>query len=330
MTTGRYRWIRLGAGDEFVPLAADETAVRVSIALDDDTCRRVASLLASRPDVRLTIEHGEDLEFLRWFPGLRRLSLASLRLRSIDGLRHVAATLEDLGLGDTLRRLSLQPVRELTSLRRLGIGGSWRDLEAVSALVRLERLGVGSIDLDLLRPLTSLRRFESGLGTVRNLELLPSIGRLESIELYRLRKPHDLTPLGAMPNLVRLTLHSTRSIASLPSLERCAELRWLAMDTMTGITDLRPIAAAPNLQVLLLIGMCQLDAESLRPLIGHPTLRAGIWGFCSNKRNFAAQDMLPLPPEPFGYARSRRGERVAADPLPWTQPGWDGIGYEDV
>jgi hypothetical protein len=80
----------------------------------------------------------------------------------------------------------------------------------------------------------------------------------------------------------------------------------------------------------MLIGMCQLDAESLRPLIGHPTLRAGIWGFCSNKRNFAAQDLLPLPPEPFGYALSRRGERVAADPPPWTQPGWDGIGYEEA
>jgi hypothetical protein len=95
MTTGRYRSIRFGAGDEFVPLAADETSVWVSVELDEKTCRRVASLLASRPDVRPTIDDGEDLEFLRWFPGLRRLSVASLRLRSIDGLRHVAATLED-------------------------------------------------------------------------------------------------------------------------------------------------------------------------------------------------------------------------------------------
>ena len=36
--------------------------------------------------------------------------------------------------------------------------------------------------------------------------------------------------------------------------------------------------ADAHLEVLLLVGMNQLDAGSLRPLIGHPALRAGIWG----------------------------------------------------
>ena len=330
MESGRWRWIQQGSKAELGPLAPDETVVRMMATFDEGIYRRIAELLASRPDVRLQTEHGEDLEFLQWFPGLRRFAAQSLRVQSIDGLRHVANTLEHLALGDTLRRLSRRPVGKLGQLRRLGINGSWRDLEAISALVRLERLGVGSVDLDLLRPLTSLRRFEGGLGTIRNLDPLPSIGELESIELYRLRGSHDLTSLGEIPRLVRLHLASTRSITSLPSLERCDSLRWLVLDTMTGITDLRPVAAAPNLEVLLLIGMRQLDAESLRPLVGHPTLRAGIWGFGSDRRNFAAQDLLPLPPEPFGYAISRRGERVAAEPVPWTQPGWDGIGYEEA
>lgn len=179
----------------------NETIVRIPTVLDADACRRIADLLASRPDVTLQIEGGEDLEFLRWFPGLRRLSSLSLRLRSIDGLRHVAAG--------------------------------------------LERLGVGSIDLDLLRPLISLRRFKSGLGTVGSLELLPSVGRLESIGLYRLRGPHDLTPLGAMPRPVRLNLASTRAIASLPSLERCDSLRWLVRQPPRR-SFLCPSAARPR------------------------------------------------------------------------------------
>jgi hypothetical protein len=32
----------------------------------------------------------------------------------------------------------------------------------------------------------------------------------------------------------------------------------------------------------------QLTPESLRPLIGHPTLRSGIWGFGSFRKNIAA------------------------------------------
>ncbi len=82
---------------------------------------------------------------------------------------------------------------------------------------------------------------------------------------------------------------------------------------MRGVTDLQPVADAPNLEVLLLVGMNQLDAGSLRPFIGHPALRAGIWGFGSKRRNEAAQSLLPLSPAP------------GASMTPWNDPGWDGI-----
>jgi len=56
----------------------------------------------------------------------------------------------------------------------------------------------------------------------------------------------------------------------------------------------------------------------------------GRWPWIQEGSEAELQDLLPLPPEPFGYALSRRGERVAAEPVPWTQPGWDGIGYEEA
>jgi len=208
--------------------------------------------------------------------------------------------------------VSVRPVAETMDLRRLGINGPWKDLDTLGALTRLERLGVGSIDVAILRPLTGLRRFTSGLGTVRSLELLPEIGRLEFIELYRLRGPHDLAPLGRLAELRYLVLEATRSITSLPSFAACVDLRWVALDEMRGITDLRPIAAAPNLEVLLLVGMPQLDVEQLRPLVGHPTLRAGVWGLGSIRRNDAAQALLPLPPS-------------GPEPMPWSGPDWDGV-----
>jgi hypothetical protein len=321
----RWREIRTPGADELeTPLEADEEAIRVLAPLDARGADRVAEAIAERPETALWLEdRSERLGILSAVPGLRRLRLHSLNLESLDGLAS-APGLTELVLGDTLRRLSLRPIADLAGLRRLAINGTWKDPETIGTLTGLERLGIGSIDLDLLRPLVNLRRFESGLGTVRSLPLLPEIGRLELVELYRLRGPHDLAPLGRIATLRYLVLASTRSVTSLPSLAACPDLRWIALDEMRGLHDLRPIADAPNLEVLLLIGMSQLDAESLRPLVGHPTLRAGVWGFGSDRRNAAAQDLLPLPPEPWNYPADRSREPAGA-PLPWERPDWDGI-----
>lgn len=322
---GPVRLVRHGAPEELAPLADDETWIRVAAEIGDDAHRALAEQIVMRPAIELSVGSGEDLEVLRWYRGLRRLSVDSRRLRSLDGLRHVAGSLERLDLGDTIPKVSLRPLSQLIGLRRLGMRGTWSDPESLSTLVSLERLSIGSIDLRLLRPLTELRRFQSGLGTVQGLELLPEIGRLELVELYRLRGPHDLAPLALIPTLRYLMLGSTRSITTLPSFAGSLDLRWVALDEMQGITDLQRVADAPNLEVLLLIGMPQLDADSLRPLLDHPSLRAGIWGFGSDRRNFAAQDLVPLPPEPFGYAASRGDGSPPTAPDPWNQPDWEGI-----
>ena len=215
-----FRWIRSGAGDELTPLRQNETWVRVDRVLPEDAWPRLAELLSSRPDVQLSIEAGEDLEMLRWFPGLHSLAARSLRLTSLDGLRHVAGALEELALGDTLKRLSMRAVGDLPRLRRLGVNGSWKDVDTVGRLVGLERLGIGSVDLEWLRPLTGLRRFECGLGTIANISILDEIGRLELVELWRLRGEHDLASLGRISTLRYLVLDSTRSVTALPSLAR--------------------------------------------------------------------------------------------------------------
>jgi hypothetical protein len=208
--------------------------------------------------------------------------------------------------------VSLGPLRGLAGLRRLGVTGTWRDPDTLSSLTTLERLWIGTVDVERLLPLERLERFESGLGTIRHLERLPEVGRLELVELYRLRGQHDLAPLSEIATLRYLVLASTRSITRLPSFGASPALRWVALDEMRGITDLRPIADAPNLEVLLLIGMGQLQPDDLRPLVGHPTLRAGIWGLGSQRKNLLAQDLLPLPPS-------------GAESMPWEDPAWPGI-----
>jgi hypothetical protein len=307
-----YRWIRSGDAAELVPLSAATQRVIVETELDASTWQRVADLLEPRPDVELSIQRGADLEMLRWFPALTRLDVGSLRLRTLEGIGHVHGSIERLTLGDTLRPVSMAPLAGAPRLERLGVNGSWRHPETLATLTSLRRLGIGSVEVEWLLPMRRLERFTSGLGTIRGIERLPEVGRLESIELYRLRGPHDLAVLAHIPTLQTLDLASTRAIERLPSFAESRSLTWVALGSMRGITDLRPLAAAPSLQVLLLVDMPQLAIDDLRPLVGHPTLRAGIWGLGSLRKNAEAAALLPLPP-------------ANGEPPPWDDPDRSGI-----
>ena len=76
-----------------------------------------------------------------------------------------------------------------------------------------------------------------------------------------------------------------------------------------AVGDLAPIAAAPNLERLVLISMCQLEPEAVRPFIGHPTLKDASCGLCSDRKNIAAYDLLPLGDPPFNHPKSTAPDR---------------------
>ncbi len=231
--------------------------------------------------------------------------VTSLRLESWAGLRHVAASLEDLGMGDgTLKRISIAPMADLSTIRSLTILGPVRDADVIGALTTLEELTLRSVTLSDLSPLVGLPRLHSLgllLGGTANLGRLPEIAGLRDLELWQIRGLRDVSILGALPRLQKLTLQSMSGVSALPSFANLPELRRVALDTMKGITDLQPVADAPSLEELLLIGMPQLAAESLRPLVGHPSLKRGIWGFGSRRKNAAAYDLLPIADPPYGH-----------------------------
>lgn len=289
------------------PLRADEGGFWVQAALSDAGYRHLAGLLQDRPDAWLSLSvHGmTDLACLAHTPGLRRLVVTSLRLRSWEGIGHVSDTLEHLSMGDTtLRPVSIAPIAAAGGLRSLGLAGPVKHAESIERLERIEELSLRSITLPNLEPLLPMRRLRSlwmGLGGTADLSLLPDLAPIQELELWRIRGLHDVSVLGALPTVRTLRLQSMSAVTSLPSLGRMAELRVLALDAMKGITDLAPVAAAPALEELLLVDMPQLGPESLRPLIGHPTLRRGIWGFGSVKRNAAAYDVLPLGDPPYDW-----------------------------
>lgn len=291
------------------PLNDDEAGFWIRRSLSPEAYRNLASRIAERPDAWLTLNFHElnDLEVLGHFTGLRRLVVNSLRLASWDGIRHVAESLEDLAMGDTtLRPISILPIAECTSLRTLRLIGPVRDEQSIARLVGLEELTLRSVTLPNLEPLvpmSRLRTLDVHLGGTTNLSLLPELAPLEELELWRIRGLGDVSILGDVVTLQHLRLQSMSAVATLPSLRRLMQLRRLALDAMKGITDLSPVADAPALEELLLIDMPQLEPEALRPLVRHPTLRRGVWGLGSDRKNAEAWELLPLGDPPFNYKR---------------------------
>jgi hypothetical protein len=305
--------------EDLAPLLPEHTTVQISSRLTDGEFRRLADFMADYPDVRLRVYGGydgsiKDLDFLRFFPRLRRFSVDAIYdLSRLDGIGLLSEELEDLLIGWTRsKRFSLRTLTKFGNLRKLYLEGQQKDIGAIGELSALDDLTLRSItlpDLSALLPLRKLTSLDIKLGGTRNVGLLPKIGRLTYVELWRVRGLEDVSALAEIESLERFFLQTLKGVTSLPSLARSDNLRSVALETMTGITDLAPIAKAPKLERLVLVEMCQLEPEALRPFIGHPTLRDGTWGLCSDRKNIAAWDLLPLGDPPFNHPKSRAPNR---------------------
>jgi hypothetical protein len=285
--------------EDLRPLEPDVRQIWIGKSLDRRDYEQIGALCEDRDDIHLFIQNqDEDLGVLDAFPGLRSFEVASLRLRSLDGLEGVASTLESLTISDTLKTVRLDPLARLGQLRHLHLDGHRSGIEFISTLTDLERLTLRSVtlpDLSILRPLEKLWWLDLKLGGTKDLGLLPEIGRLRHLEIWQVRGLTDLQSIGSLPALERLHLQSMGRVTRLPSMEHAVSLRRIVLDAMSGITDVAPLAEAPVLEELFLVAMRNLEPEAVAPFVGHPTLKAAVLGLGSRKKNEAAAALLPLP-----------------------------------
>jgi len=110
----------------------------------------------------------------------------------------------------------------------------------------------------------------------------------------RITKLSDLGILADLVGLKTLQLIWMRNVTSLPSLHRLGRLDDVTLETMKGLTDLSPLAAAPALRRLVVAEMRQLTADSFRCFIGHPRLEE-LWADTGKRKlNAQVKQMLPL------------------------------------
>jgi hypothetical protein len=276
--------------------------VQFNRVLTDTDYRQLADWLSDNPGIQLRA-YGSipDLEFLRFFPHLRKFSADGLydSLESLDGLKHLRPDLHTLSLGATRKKMSLQPLSRFTGLRRLYLEKHTKDIDVLAGLTSLTSLTLCEIslpDLSLLLPLTELRALELAMGGTRDLSLLPRVGQLEYLDLVMIRGLEDVRPVADMPSLRYLSLYGLKRVTALPAdLSRAVLLDTVALEVMRGLTDLAPLLTAPALRRVALVNMTHLEPAQVAVLADHPQLRYLIAGLGSDRKNRAVRELVPLP-----------------------------------
>jgi hypothetical protein len=315
--TSDFRHVRSPLTAEMLrPSLTGRGVVQFDRRLTDEDFAQLGEWFRAYPEMNLraygSYDHSiTDLEFLRFFPTLRRFAADALwdSLSSLDGLRHLPPDLEELGIGATRATLDLAVLARFPGLTWLFLEGQTKHLEVISGLAALRDLTLRSItmpDLSLLLPLTGLRSLDLKLGGTRDLRLLPRVGELRYLELWMIRGLTDVTAVGRIPSLRALFLQALRQVEALPDFREATELQRVRLETMKGLRDLRPLATAPALEGVELIDMRHLQPEDLAPLAGLPHLKAVTPGLGSRRKNDAAAALLGLPP--------------VKGPFDWTMP----------
>ncbi len=280
--------------------------VQFQVPLSEADYRTLAAILAEHPSVTLRA-YGSDTElatlrFLRWFPHLRRLSVADLfHLTDLTPLHQLGADVEFLDLGETRKPLDLTPATAFRNLRELRVASHRRGLpNLLDSNPHLQGLALWRIPVDQVLPVVTLPYLQSlslTLGSLTDAGWLTQFPTLRYLALRNVRRLTNLEPVTRLPALQWLILEALTS-DQLPSFSPSTALLRVDLDGMRRLRQpnaLHGIAAAPNLHDLQ-VTQSSLPVEAFTPFTGHATLAHVRVGLGSERRNRAAEQLLGRTP----------------------------------
>lgn len=275
--------------------------VQTSTKLTQRDHLKLATRVRQFPDIYLRVYElfgtpENDLDFLQYYKGLKHLSVDLHNLQSVDGLRHVADSLEYFDFGRTKKTISVEFLAQCECLKGLSLEEHASGTDAVSTLKNLEELILRSItlpDLEIIAALPKLWSLDIILGGTKNLAALSRLNSLKYLKLWMVKGLSDLSIISEITSLQEIFLSSLKKVPTIPSLRKLRKLRRVTLQNMKGISDLSPLLEAKSLEDLIVSRASHLMAEAFLPLQKHPSLKAIGFGLGSNKKNQAVAAMFP-------------------------------------
>jgi hypothetical protein len=259
--------------DDLSPLPADSPGVAIRSALTSAEYRQVAGLLERHPEKELYATQPKSatpnewsitsLDFLQYFPELRRFSTSLYHLRSLEGLQYLTHCTE-LIVFRMANRLSVAPIAGMPVLERLFLAGQHRDRDALNQLDTLRWLSLQyAAQLKTLDWLPNhLRSFSMNVGSITDISGLARHPGIEDVSFHKTKLLADLSPLAEMTGLTSLYLAQLSKVTSLFDMSGLQQLRKLQILTLRKLTDTTPLLAATNLTELFLYDLPALDPQS--------------------------------------------------------------------
>jgi hypothetical protein len=203
-------------------------------------------IFSKRPEIGLTISDwakvGADISFLTLLPSLRCFHFNLPELKTFDGLENLTKDVEELGLSDTFsKKPSLSILHRFNNLKKVNIGNTQKEIEAISTLSNLEKLWIAGAtwpDYKCLITLPKLWWVNIVLGGTTNIEHIRYLNSLRYLAMWQVRKLSDISPISSIFSLECLSLGCMRNIKSLPSLKKLKKLRSIYLEKMSELTDL--------------------------------------------------------------------------------------------
>jgi len=266
-------------------------------ALGLTSCHRMTGIepLADLPDLTWVTLH-ECGGFESYAPLVHLTELRVLRMHVCDNLRNLSflaalVHLEELSLtaGDeVIGGAALPQARSLKRLR-LACGPRLTDLSPLRGLTQLETLDIGGAGVRTLAPLAGLGKLTelsiTGCRGVTDLAPLARLTGLTRLEMRGVNRVRDLSPLADLAELRVLNIGRCDAVTDLAPLANLKKLEELDLLMMRGVTDFSPLAELPNLRRVRIYGSRGL--QSLEPLRG--VVRRGGFIKCDSRQEAAVR-----------------------------------------
>lgn len=224
--------------------------------------------------------HGEDLDFLKDYPGVRGVSMSDLDKIDISGLRFLEGSLEYLGIGANSQPLDLSRFHNLEEFR-----GMWHpNLLITDQCQRLRVLYVDkykpkSKDLTELAELPGLEDLSLVQSPLISIKGVGRFSRLKRLELSYLTKLESIAAVGELKNgrLEILDCDVCKKMRDHEAVKEVPSLRVVRFNDCGEIPSIEFLKNMPNLKEFRFVDTTIADGN-LSPL-----LRLGSVGFFKKK-----------------------------------------------
>ncbi len=293
--------------DRFKVTVGDVDVVHIGEPFTDGEFQIIAKTLEAHPQVVLRINTSDEnmctLSFLRFFPNLRRISIAYLyNAQSAEPLNQLSDNLDYLDLGLTQKPLDLRPLK-FRRLKTLTVGRHERGLSGLIAnnsqlTDLLLRNHKADVIFEAIKS-SSVENLTLVGGSLKDAAWLKKLPSLKSLNLVMVRGVDDpmLTNIVETTRLEWLTLDTLSGITRIPDLSNQQRLKRVDLNTLTKMRDpdaLGGLSQAPHLSEVS-VTSSKLQPVAFQPLVNHPTLAAITAGLGNVKKNQEAEAITGLP-----------------------------------